>query len=150
MAGGHCLEEKISRADIVYQDRRTGAYVNSPVVANGAIVTVPVINVPRGGAFRKARHPDVVPVSTRSSTPVTTAPFSTPCRLHCPLRARTATWAVRTTWTALGTVANKVGPGSHAPRPLRMAAVGIANATVERTVGLGTNRRAQFSLRLLF
>ena len=54
------LDIRITRPDIVYRDTRNGAIVNAPIVANGAPVTVPVINVPGGGNSRDVRFPDVV------------------------------------------------------------------------------------------
>ncbi|MBI5084108.1 MAG: TonB-dependent receptor [Acidobacteria bacterium] len=55
------IDVTIARNDIVYRDTRTGAFVNSPIVAGAQVVTVPVINNPYGGAFRNNRRPDVVP-----------------------------------------------------------------------------------------
>jgi hypothetical protein len=43
-----------------YRDTRDGSIVNAPILANGAPVTVPVINVPYGGNSRDVRFPDVV------------------------------------------------------------------------------------------
>ncbi len=54
------VDVTITRPDIVYRDTRSGAYVNAPVVVGGLPVTVPVVNVPGGGAFRNVRRPDVV------------------------------------------------------------------------------------------
>lgn len=55
------LDIRITRPDIVYRDTRNGSYVNSPIVlGNGAVATVPVINVPGGGNSRDVRFPDVV------------------------------------------------------------------------------------------
>jgi hypothetical protein len=54
------IDVRITRPDIVYRDTRTNAIVNSPIVVNGAPVTVPVINVPGGGNSRDVRFPDVV------------------------------------------------------------------------------------------
>jgi hypothetical protein len=55
------MDITISRPDIVYQVVSTGQYVSSPVVSGTAVLTVPVINNPWGGAFRSNRRPDVVP-----------------------------------------------------------------------------------------
>ena len=55
------MDITISRPDLVYQVISTGKYVSSPIVAGGAVQTVPVINNPYGGAFRSNRRPDVVP-----------------------------------------------------------------------------------------
>jgi hypothetical protein len=60
MRTGLPIDVRITRPDIVYKDTRTGAFVNSPIVVNGAPVTVPVINVPGGGNSRDVRFPDVV------------------------------------------------------------------------------------------
>ncbi|HUS07381.1 MAG TPA: TonB-dependent receptor [Bryobacteraceae bacterium] len=54
------LEVRVTRPDIVYRDSRNGTYVASPIVANGAPVTVPVINVPGGGNFRNFRRADYI------------------------------------------------------------------------------------------
>jgi hypothetical protein len=54
------LDIRITRPDFVYRDTRDGSIVNAPILANGAPVTVPVINVPYGGNSRDVRFPDVV------------------------------------------------------------------------------------------
>ncbi len=54
------LDIRITRPDIVYRDTRNQTIVNSPIVVNGAPVTVPVINVIGGGNSRDVRFPDVV------------------------------------------------------------------------------------------
>lgn len=54
------MDIRITRPDIVYRDTRNGAFVNAPIVVNGAPVTEPVINVPYGGNSRDVRFPDVV------------------------------------------------------------------------------------------
>lgn len=55
------LDIRITRPDLVYRDTRNNTIVNSPIVlANGAVATVPVINVPGGGNSRDVRFPDVV------------------------------------------------------------------------------------------
>lgn len=51
---------------------------------------------------------------------------------------------------ALGTAANQLQPGQPFTAPAAGGAFGVANSTVERTVGLGTNRQVQLSLRLNF
>lgn len=62
----------------------SGAIVSGPVVVNGTVVTVPVINVPSGGASRDVRFPDVVAgvnpflTDTDKTLIVNTATFSTP------------------------------------------------------------------------
>jgi hypothetical protein len=54
------LDIRITRPDIVYRDTRNNAIVNAPIVVAGTPVTVPVVNVPGGGASRDVRFPDVV------------------------------------------------------------------------------------------
>ena len=54
------VDVKITRPGIVYRDTRNGAYVNSPIVVGSQVMTVPVVNVSGGGAFRNVRRPDVV------------------------------------------------------------------------------------------
>lgn len=54
------VDVKITRPDIVYRDTRNGAIVNAPILIGADPVTVPVVNVPGGGAFRNVRRPDVV------------------------------------------------------------------------------------------
>jgi len=55
------IEVLITRPDIVYRNTTTGAITASAVVTNGAIQTVPIINVPGGGNSRNRRRPDLVP-----------------------------------------------------------------------------------------
>jgi hypothetical protein len=50
----------ITRPDVVYRDKRNGNILTSPVVVAGQAMTVPVINVPGGGASRNVRRADVV------------------------------------------------------------------------------------------
>ena len=50
----------ITRPDVAYRDTRDGSIYANPVVVNGAVVTVPVINTPGGGNSRNVRRPDVV------------------------------------------------------------------------------------------
>ena len=54
------IDVTVSRPDIVYQVVATGQYVQSPIVTNGVVQTVPVVNNPYGGAFRSNRRPSVV------------------------------------------------------------------------------------------
>lgn len=54
------VDVTMSRPDIVYKVVSTGQHVSSPIVSNGAVLTVPVVNNPFGGAFRSNRRPDVV------------------------------------------------------------------------------------------
>jgi hypothetical protein len=55
------IDVLITRNDFVYRNTTTGALSLSPVVQNGVIQTVPIINVPGGGASRNRRRPDLVP-----------------------------------------------------------------------------------------
>jgi len=54
------IEVLITRPDIVYQNTTTGVITASPVVTDGVIQTVPIINVPGGGNSRNRRRPDLV------------------------------------------------------------------------------------------
>jgi Carboxypeptidase regulatory-like domain/TonB dependent receptor len=54
------FEVRVVRPDIVYRDTRNNTFVASPIVVDGAPVTVPVINVPGGGNFRNFRRPDYI------------------------------------------------------------------------------------------
>jgi hypothetical protein len=49
----------IVRPDLAYRDSSGNVYAN-PVVQNGQVLTVPVINTPGGGSSRNVRRPDVV------------------------------------------------------------------------------------------
>jgi hypothetical protein len=51
---------------------------------------------------------------------------------------------------ALGTGANQLQPGQPFTLAAAGSAFGLLRQTVERTVGLGTNRQIQFALRLNF
>jgi hypothetical protein len=51
---------------------------------------------------------------------------------------------------ALGTGVNQIQPGQAFTAAAAGGAFGVANSTVERTVGLGTTRQIQLSLRLSF
>jgi hypothetical protein len=55
------IEVLITRPDIVYRNTATGAITASPVISNGVIQTVPLVNVPGGGNSRNRRRPDLVP-----------------------------------------------------------------------------------------
>jgi hypothetical protein len=59
--GGLPIDVEIVRPDIVYVNNTTGAISASPLVANGVVMTTPVVNVPGGGSSRNVRRPDVVP-----------------------------------------------------------------------------------------
>jgi hypothetical protein len=50
----------ITRADVVYRDKRNGNILTSPVVAGGQVMTEAIVNVPGGGASRNVRRADVV------------------------------------------------------------------------------------------
>lgn len=54
------FEVRVVRPDIVYRDTRNNTFVASPILVNGAPVTVPVINVPGGGNFRNFRRADYI------------------------------------------------------------------------------------------
>lgn len=54
------LDIRITRPDVVYRDTRNNTIAGAPIVVAGTPVTVPVINVPGGGASRDVRFPDVV------------------------------------------------------------------------------------------
>lgn len=54
------VDLRITRPDIVYVNQATGNVTNSPVLVGGVPVTVPVVNVPGGGATRDVRRPDYV------------------------------------------------------------------------------------------
>jgi hypothetical protein len=54
------MDIRITRPDVVYRDTRNNNIVNSPILSNGQVVTVPVVNVPGGGNSRDVRVPDVV------------------------------------------------------------------------------------------
>ncbi len=51
---------------------------------------------------------------------------------------------------AVGTGANQVQPGQPFTPAAAAATFGVVSSTVNRTVGLGTNRQMQFALRFLF
>ncbi|MEO8595708.1 MAG: carboxypeptidase regulatory-like domain-containing protein [Candidatus Solibacter sp.] len=54
------IDVLITRPDLAYRDTRDGSLYANPVVANGAVVTVPVINTLGGGNSRNVRRPDIV------------------------------------------------------------------------------------------
>ncbi len=54
------VDLRITRPDLVYVNQATGQLTNAPVLVGGIPVTVPVVNVPGGGATRDVRRPDVV------------------------------------------------------------------------------------------
>src|SRR5262249_28607814 len=55
------IDLRITRADVVYRDKRNGNILTSPVVVNGQVMTEAIINTPGGGSSRGVRRPDVVP-----------------------------------------------------------------------------------------
>ena len=55
------VEGLITRPDIVYKNKLTGAITASPVVTGGVVQTTPIVNVPGGGSSRNTRRPDLVP-----------------------------------------------------------------------------------------
>jgi hypothetical protein len=55
------VEVLITRPDIVYKNKLTGAITASPVVTGGVVQTTPIVNVPGGGSSRNTRRPDLVP-----------------------------------------------------------------------------------------
>jgi len=54
------IDVLITRPDLAYRDTRDGAIYANPVVVNGTVMTVPVINTLGGGNSRNVRRPDVV------------------------------------------------------------------------------------------
>ncbi|MEO8372753.1 MAG: carboxypeptidase regulatory-like domain-containing protein [Candidatus Solibacter sp.] len=60
MRTGVPIDVLITRPDLAYRDIRDGAIYGNPVVVNGAVMTVPVINTLGGGNSRNVRRPNVV------------------------------------------------------------------------------------------
>ncbi len=54
------IDLRITRPDVVYQDKRNGRIYTSPVIVGGVVETEAVINTPGGGASRGVRRPDAV------------------------------------------------------------------------------------------
>lgn len=54
------IDVLIVRPDLAYRDTRDGSTYANPVVVNGQVVTVPVVNTLGGGNSRNVRRPDVV------------------------------------------------------------------------------------------
>ena len=54
------IDVLITRPDLAYRDTRDGSIYANPVVVNGTVVTVPVVNTLGGGNSRNVRRPDVV------------------------------------------------------------------------------------------
>ena len=187
---------QITRADTLFRDTRNGNIVSSPILVNGAPVTVAIINTPGGGSSRNVRRPDVVPgvnpfiAGADKRLFLNPAAFATPApgtfgnlgrgALHGPsltqldftLHKRFAFTETRNLefraeiynllnhtnflnppallQPTLGTGTNQVQPGQALSAATGGSAFGVLNSTVERTVGLGTQRQVQLSLRLNF
>ena len=54
------IDMRITRADVVYRDKRNGRIYTSPVVVGGVVQTEAVVNTPGGGSSRNVRRPDAV------------------------------------------------------------------------------------------
>jgi hypothetical protein len=54
------IDLRITRADVVYQDKRNGRIYTSPVIVGGQVETEAVVNTPGGGSSRGVRRPDAV------------------------------------------------------------------------------------------
>lgn len=54
------IDVLIARPDLAYRDTRDGSIYANPVVVNGTVMTVPVVNTLGGGNSRNVRRPDVV------------------------------------------------------------------------------------------
>src|SRR5258708_23983134 len=54
------IDMRITRADVVYRDKRNGRIYTSPVIVGGVVQTDAVINTPGGGSSRGVRRPDAV------------------------------------------------------------------------------------------
>jgi len=52
--------------------------------------------------------------------------------------------------SALGTLATQLQPGQPFTQSIAGSTFGLLRSTVEKSVGLGTNRQIQFALRLSF
>jgi hypothetical protein len=73
----------MTRANAVYRDNQNGQYYQNPVIANGVVVSTPVINIPGGGQSRGIQRPDLVPgvdpyVFTSSGFSLNPAAFAVP------------------------------------------------------------------------
>ncbi len=58
---GTPIDLRIVRNDVVYRHNVTRTITNSPVLANGVVMTTAIVNTPGGGASRNVRRPDIVP-----------------------------------------------------------------------------------------
>jgi hypothetical protein len=54
------IDLRVTRADVVYRDKRNGRIYTSPVIVGGVVQTEAIINTPGGGASRGVRRPDAV------------------------------------------------------------------------------------------
>lgn len=192
------LDPLIVRNDVIYKDQRTGMYYNNPVIENGVVHSVAVVNVPGGGQSRQIRRPDYVAgvspyVKSNGTLYLNSAAFSTPLpgtfgnasryslrgpalfqtdftvqrkiRIteHFQLTARAEVYNLfnRANFANPPTQlpnaipsrpgqANTVQPGQAFGAATQGAAFGVINSTLDRTVGLGTSRQIQLSLRLSF
>ncbi len=54
------IDLRITRADVVYRDKRNGRIYASPVIVGGVVETEAIINTPGGGSSRGVRRPDAV------------------------------------------------------------------------------------------
>ncbi len=54
------IDMRITRADVLYRDKRNGRIYTSPVIVGGTVQTEAVANTPGGGASRGVRRPDAV------------------------------------------------------------------------------------------
>jgi hypothetical protein len=173
-------------------------YYNNPVIENGVVHSVAVVNVPGGGQSRQIRRPDYVAgvspyVKSNGTLYLNSAAFSTPLpgtfgnasrySLRGPALFQTdftVQRKIRITehfqLTARAEVynlfnranfanppaqlpnaipskpgqANTVQPGQAFGAATQGATFGVINSTLDRTVGLGTSRQIQLSLRLSF
>lgn len=55
------IDVEIVRPAVVYRNTTTGVITSKPVVVNGVVQTVPLVNVPGGGQSRNVARPDLVP-----------------------------------------------------------------------------------------
>ena len=74
---------QVSRNNVLYLNPQNGAYYTNPVISNGQVVTVPVINLPGGGQSRGTQRPDLVPgvnpyLDTASGYVLNPAAFAVP------------------------------------------------------------------------
>src|SRR6266852_3822172 len=76
------IDVLIARPDLAYRDTRDGSIYANPVVVNGTVVTVPVVNTLGGGNSRNIRRPNVVagvdPYSNDKLQWINPAAFSIP------------------------------------------------------------------------